>query len=152
MAPRTRFRRRDCGGTAPVAWHGLLAGLLLLLSLLACPDGSTALDERAFRIERGGRLVLAAHDLAGRETVVFHLTLEDSGSAASRTARVVARDGRRVDTRIERVPGAAHTFRLEVDSGFLRTGGYLIEVDGEGAHALNLRRYVVEIVDGSAAM
>ena len=120
-------------------------------ALLACPNDDGVDDGPAYPIPSTGRLTLAPAALAGRPSVAFHLTLDDHGDGATRTARVVATDRRRLDTRIERVAEGSTTFRLVVETAFLRPGAYLIEVDAEGFRALNLRRYVIEVLEETAA-
>ena len=113
---------------------------------VACVSGTTP-----FEIASGGRLSLGPSDVEERTRVVFLLEIEDEGIAPTRTTRVVSLDGRRLDTRVERVAGRESTFRLDLDGEFLRPGGYLIEVDAEGTRALNVRRFVIEVKETDAS-
>ena len=113
---------------------------------VACVSGAPP-----FEIASGGRLSLGPSDVEERTRVVFLLEIEDEGIAPTRTTRVVSLDGRRLDTRVERVAGRESSFRLDLDRAFLRPGGYLIEVDAEGTRALNVRRFVIEVKETDAS-
>ena len=119
--------------------------LVIGVAFLACVEGSGGEEVQVFEIADRGRLSLVESDLDRGAPVAFHVVLEDGGAEPTRTARVVTEDGRRLETRVERVAGTESTFGLELDGAFLRPGRYLIEVDIEGVHSLNLRRYVVLI-------
>ena len=81
---------------------------------------------------------------AGSLTLNLELSDEARGSA-TQTVRVISVDGRRMDTTASSLPGAGSGVRLEIDSGFLSPGRYMIEIDTEDPHPLQIRRYVLEI-------
>lgn len=133
--------------------HRILASgaLISVIALWLLSGGALAGDApetiSGFAIAEHGRVSLARAELPDLGAVSFDLTLEDEGEVDSRSARIVAQDGRRIDTVVTRLAGARTRFRLEIEASFLRAGRYLVEVDAVDAHPLDLRRYVVEIAD-----
>ena len=98
------------------------------------------------RIVAGGRLTLDATALPDAGSLTLNLELSDEArGSATQTVRVISVDGRRMDTTASSLPGAGSGVRLEIDSGFLSPGRYMIEIDTEDAHPLQIRRYVLEI-------
>ena len=59
--------------------------------------------------------------------------------------RVISTDGRRTDTTASPLPGAGSGIRLELDTGFLTPGRYMIQIDTDDKHPLQISRYVLEI-------
>ena len=100
----------------------------------------------ALRIAAGGRLTLdeAALPDEGPLTLALELTDEARGSG-QQAVRVISTDGRRIDTMASPLPGAGSGVRLEIDPGFLSAGRYMIEIDTEDKHPLQIRRYVLEL-------
>ena len=98
------------------------------------------------RIAAGGRLTLDATALPDAGSLTLNLELSDEArGSATQTVRVISVDGRRMDTTASSLPGAGSGVRLEIASGFLSPGRYMIEIDTEDAHPLQIRRYVLEI-------
>lgn len=148
-----------------------IAIALVLFSLafsLACDgdagsgetDGSQAsrvADEEEVAIGRGVSIVLAE---GGRGQFAlgenanlrrFWLELEvrdrmgSADEAGARAVRVVGIDGRRFDTTAEAHPSKPNWVRVEVEAGFLTPGLYMIEVDAVDDHALDFRRFVLDV-------
>ncbi len=113
-----------------------------LASSAAMPD---ALDS-AFRIAEHGRLRLDAETLRdeGRLTLVLDLPDEARGTGL-RTVRIVSTDGRRIETTASPLAGAGTGVQLEIDSGFLSRGRYMIEIDTTENTPFQIRRYVLEL-------
>jgi hypothetical protein len=95
-----------------------------------------------------GRLSLADHTKDARFTI--ELEVKDrrrlDAEHSRRSLRLVAVDGRRFDTVAEEHPDKADWVRFTVGADFLRAGLYLIEVDAMDDHALDMRRFVLEVV------
>ncbi|MGB0619749.1 MAG: hypothetical protein ACPGVZ_09795 [Myxococcota bacterium] len=136
-------------GRKQTSWGSGIRRALFAIAVasVACSDGASEVEAQVFAFEKRGRLSVSATDLDRDTPVVIHLDYDDEGTRPTRTARVVSEDGRRLDTRVERVPGREATFRLDLDGAFLRPGRYLIEIDGQGRHPLNLRRYVIQVTE-----
>ena len=136
-------------GRKQTSWGSGIRRVLFAIAVasVACSDGASEVETQVFAFEKRVRLSISATDLDRNAPVAIHLDYDDEDIRPTRTARVVSEDGRRLDTQVERVPGREATFRLELDGAFLRPGRYLIEVDGQGRHALNLRRYVLQITE-----
>ena len=98
------------------------------------------------RITANGRLTLdeAALPEEGPLTLALELADEARGSG-ERAVRVISADGRRIDMTASPLPGAESGVRLEIDPGFLSAGRYMIEIDTEDPHPLQIRRYVLEL-------
>jgi len=78
--------------------------------------------------------------------LVLVLGLDDVARGSDdRPVRIVSADGRRLDTTVSPVSGEGSGVRLEIDPTFLSAGLYMIEVDSADSHALNLRRFVLEL-------
>ena len=98
------------------------------------------------RIPENGRLILALDALPSDGPLALGLDLsEEARGIGDRTVRIISTDGRRLDTTARQLPGRDSGLRLEIDPSFLSAGRYLIEVDTEEKHALQLRRYVLEL-------
>ena len=136
-------------GRKQTSWRSGIRHVLFVIAVasVACSDGGSDVQAQVFAFEKRGRLSLSATDLDRDTPVVIHLDYDDEGTRPTRTARIVSEDGRRLDTQVERVPGLEATFRLDLDGAFLRPGRYLIEIDGQGRHALNLQRYVIQVTE-----
>ncbi len=103
-------------------------------------------ESRVLRIAAQGRLTIdhAALPSEGLLTLDLELADEVRGSG-KRAVRVISTDGRRIDTMASPLPGAGSGVRLEIDPGFLTRGRYMIEIDTEDKHPLQIRRYVLEL-------
>ena len=98
------------------------------------------------RIAAGGRLTLDEAALPGEGPLTLALELADEARGSGKQAvRVISVDGRRIDTTASPLPGAGSGVRLEIDPGFLSAGRYMIEIDTEDEHPLQIRRYVLEL-------
>ncbi len=119
---------------------GLVVGVGSLL--LSEPASSPAI----LRIAERGRLILDRTELPRSGQLVLLLSLDDSAlGSETRPVRVIAGDGRRLDTTASRMSAEDSDLRLEIDPTFLTPGLYMIEVDSAENHPLNLRRYVIEL-------
>ncbi len=100
----------------------------------------------AFRIAEHGRLSLDADALpeAGPLSLVLDLPDQARGQGL-RTIRIVSTDGRRIETTASPLAGAGTGVQLEIDSGFLSRGLYMIEIDTMENTPLQIRRYVLEL-------
>ena len=98
------------------------------------------------RIAAAGRLTLELDQLPTEGPLELGLDLSgEARGSGDRTVRVISVDGRRLDTTASPLPGRESGVRLEIDPAFLSAGRYLIEIDTEEKHALQLRRYVLEL-------
>ena len=98
------------------------------------------------RIAANGRLTLELDQLPDEGPLELGLDLsEEARGSGDRTVRVISVDGRRLDTTASPLPGRESGVRLEIDPAFLSAGRYLIEIDTEEKHPLQLRRYVLEL-------
>ena len=98
------------------------------------------------RIAAGGRLALDSSALPDEGPLILALELTDEArSSGEQAVRVISADGRRMDTTSSPLPGAGSGVRLEIDPGFLSPGRYMIEIDTEDKHPLQIRRYVLEL-------
>ncbi|MFK7895385.1 MAG: hypothetical protein AB8G23_06095 [Myxococcota bacterium] len=111
---------------------------------------NTSLDAPVLSLAAGerGRLALSEH--VGTEHFVIQLEVRDERQAAAgslaRPLRLVSVDGRRFDTLAEPHLANVGWLQFGVDADFLRGGLYMIEVDALDDHALDLRRFVLEVV------
>jgi len=97
-------------------------------------------------IAADGRLTLDVDALPDEGPLILTLDLSDEArGSGDRPVRVISEDGRRIDTTVSPLPGGGSGVRLEIDPGFLSSGRYLIEVDTEEKHPLQLRRYVLQL-------
>jgi len=113
------------------------------------PASSAAMPDpldSALRIAEHGRLRLAADALPddGRLALVLDLPDEARGDGL-RTVRIVSTDGRRIETTASPLAGAGTGVQLEIDSGFLSRGRYMIEIDTVENSHFQIRRYVLEL-------
>lgn len=120
-------------------------------------EASRAADEKEAATGRGipiaiaegerGRLVLGENRELSRYWLELevHDRLESLEEPGSRMLRVVGVDGRRFDTTAETHPSKADWVRAELEAGFLTPGLYMIEVDAVDDHALDFRRFVLEV-------
>ena len=98
------------------------------------------------RIAARGRLTLERDALPDGGPLTLALDLaDDARGSGDRSVRVVSTDGRRIDLTASPLPGSGSGLRLEIDSGFLSPGRYLIEVETVEEHPLRIRRYVLEL-------
>jgi len=98
------------------------------------------------RIPAHGRLILDEAALPDQGPLTLALELPDEARGSGPQAvRVISVDGRRIDTTASPLPGAGSGVRLEIDRGFLSAGLYMIEIDTEDDHPLQIRRYVLEL-------
>lgn len=95
-----------------------------------------------------GQLSLADHTGAARFTIELevHDRRRLDAEHSTRSLRLVAVDGRRFDTLAEDHPEKADWVRFTVGADFLRVGLYMIEVDAIDDHALDMRRFVLDVV------
>ena len=112
----------------------------------ATPAPPSAALAPALRIAAHGRLTLDVDEFPDEGPVTLNLDLSDEArGGGDRTVRVISEDGRRIDTTVRPLSGGGSGVLLEIDPGFLSPGRYLIEVDTEEKHPLQLRRYVLEV-------
>ena len=98
------------------------------------------------RIAARGRLTLDEAALPDEGPLTLALELADEARGSGEQAvRIISADGRRIDTTASPLPGAGSGVRLEIDRGFLSAGRYMIEIDTEDDHPLQIRRYVLEL-------
>jgi len=110
------------------------------------PVPEPAAPAPVLRIAAHGRLTLEVDSLPDAGPLILVLDLPDEArGSGDRTVRVIAEDGRRIDTTASPLAGGGSGVRLEIDSEFLSSGRYLIEVDTEEKHPLQLRRFVLEL-------
>ena len=98
------------------------------------------------RIAAQGRLTLDVAALPSAGLLTLDLELPDNARGSSeRAVKIISTDGRRADTTARPLPGAGSGVRLELDPGFLTPGRYMIEIDTDDRHPLQIRRYVLEL-------
>lgn len=98
------------------------------------------------RIAAGGRLALDRAALPDEGPLRLALDLSDEArGSGGRAVRIVADDGRRIDTKASPLPGAGSGVRLEIDPAFLSSGRYMLEIETADRHPLQIRRYVLEL-------
>jgi hypothetical protein len=98
------------------------------------------------RIEEHGRLSLDVSTLPSAGPLALVLDLPDEARGQDlHTILVVSTDGRRLETTARPLPGQGTGVQLEIESGFLTQGRYLIEVHTAEKTALPFRRYVLEL-------
>lgn len=155
-------------GSARMRWGVALAALaaFALGALAALNDTSTAsgpvspalpktaeaasapaaVPEADYRIEANGRLTIEASSLPAEGSLSLALALpDDARNAEPRPARVVAGDGRQIETRALDRAGSGSGVQLDIDASWLAPGRYLIEVKTAERKPLPLRRYVLEV-------
>jgi hypothetical protein len=112
------------------------------------PDSRAGMDalDPAIRIAEHGRLSLDAETLPteGPLTLVLDLPDEARGDGP-RSVRIVSTDGRRIDTTASSLDGSGTGIQLNIESGFLSPGLYMIEIDTAESTPLQIRRYVLEL-------
>jgi hypothetical protein len=98
------------------------------------------------RIVAHGRLTLDAAALPDEGPLLLTLDLADEmRGSGNRGIRIISGDGRRLDTTGIPHAGAGSGLLLEIDTGFLSTGRYMVEVETAQKHPLQILRYVLEI-------
>jgi hypothetical protein len=107
--------------------------------------GQDALDP-AIRIAEHGRLTLDAESIPSEGPLTLVLDLPDEARGDGlRTIRIVSTDGRRVETTTRSLEGPGTGVQLNIESGFLSRGLYMIEIDTVENTPLRIRRYVLEL-------
>jgi hypothetical protein len=107
--------------------------------------GKDALDSE-IRIAEHGRLSLDAQSLPSEGPLTLVLDLPDEARGDGlRTIRIVSTDGRRVETTTSSLEGPGTGVQLDIESGFLSRGLYMIEIDTVDNTPLRIRRYVLEL-------
>ena len=100
----------------------------------------------ALRIAAHGRLTIDHAALPTEGLLNLELDLPDEArGTGTRAVKVISTDGRRTDTLASPLPGAGSGVALEIDPSFLTPGRYMIEIDTEDKHPLQIRRYVLEV-------
>lgn len=98
------------------------------------------------RIDQHGRLSLDVSTLPTTGPLALVLDLPDEARGQGlRTILIVSTDGRRLETTARPLPGQGTGVQVEIDSGFLTQGRYMIEVHTAEKTALPFRRYVLEL-------
>jgi hypothetical protein len=106
----------------------------------------TGAGEAPTRLAMGALLRLDSGALPLADDLALALELPDEARGAGpRDVRVLAPDGRVLQTRATPLPGAGSGVQLEIDPAWLRPGRYLIEVQTAEQTHFPLRRYVLEI-------
>jgi hypothetical protein len=111
-------------------------------------DLDTGLDalDPAIRIAEHGRLTLDAESIPSEGPLTLVLDLPDEARGDGlRTIRIVSTDGRRVETTTRSLEGPGTGVQLNIESGFLSRGLYMIEIDTVENTPLRIRRYVLEL-------
>ena len=107
--------------------------------------GQDALDS-AIRIAESGRLSLDAESLPSHGPLTLVLDLPDEARGDGlRTIRIGSTDGRRVETTARPLKGPGTGVQLNIETGFLSRGLYMIEIDTVENTPLRIRRYVLEL-------
>jgi hypothetical protein len=115
-------------------------------SAAPAPPAVRGAELPGLRIAAHGRLTLDEAALPDEGPLTLALELPDEARGSGPQAvRIVSVDGRRIDTTASPLPGAGSGVRLEIDRGFLSAGLYMIEIDTEDDHPLQIRRYVLEL-------
>lgn len=119
------------------------ADLVPAASKTAAVEGA---ESGVFRIGSQGRLTIEHAALPSQGVLTLDLDLTDElRGSGKRAVRVISTDGRRIDTLASPLPGTESGVRLEIEPGFLSPGLYMIEIDTDGSHPLQIRRYVLEL-------
>ena len=112
----------------------------------APPPAVAALEAADYRIEANGRLTIEASALPAEGSLSLALALpDDARDAEPRPVRIVAGDGRQIETRAFDLAGSGSGVQLAIDATWLAPGRYLIEVKTAERKPLPLRRYVLEV-------
>jgi hypothetical protein len=108
-------------------------------------SAAVPIEKTALRIASGGRLSVASAELP-RAGLALEIDMPDEARGhGDRAVRVISGDGRRIDTTASPLPGSGTGSRLVIDSDWLARGRYMIEVETEDKHPLQIRRYVLEV-------
>ncbi len=106
----------------------------------------------ALRIAEGGRISIDAASLRDGEVLTLELALSDEAMGSEPLpVRVVSVDGRRIETTAAPAAGSGSALHLELEAEWLRPGRYMIQVTTVEKSPLQLRRYVIEVVDSQLA-
>ena len=98
------------------------------------------------RLVNHGRLTLEKDALPYEGPLSLALDLPDEARGIGAHAiRIVSLDGRRLETTATPLPGSGTGVQVEIDTAFLSRGRYMIEIDTAEKHALQIRRYVLEL-------
>lgn len=97
-------------------------------------------------IASGGTLLLEAASFRADEPLVLHLLLpEPPDGEDPHAVRVLALDGRQLETRAPVLGGDRRGVALELDPAWLEPGRYIVELETTEKTHFPLRRYVVEV-------
>jgi hypothetical protein len=97
-------------------------------------------------IASGETLLLEAASLRAGESLVVHLLLpEPPDGDDPHAVRVLAPDGRQLETRAPVLGGDRRGVALELDPAWLAPGRYIVEVKTTEKIHFPLRRYVIEV-------
>jgi len=108
------------------------------------PTAPSDAGERS--IGSGETLLIEAASLDVDEPLVVHLMLpEPPDGNDPHAVRVLAPDGRQLETRAPVLGGDRRGVALELDPDWLRPGRYLVELETTEKTHFPLRRYVVEV-------
>lgn len=123
---------------------------LAVFASLGCSPTTSSSEDSAeqprFEIGERGRLSISGKAFGDATKIGIDLELDDGAyEESSRVTRIVSVDGRRLDTRADRIEGRPVHFLLKVPADFLVPGLYMIEVETLEMHAIKLRRYTLEV-------
>jgi hypothetical protein len=146
-------RHRTSRGLQPngrIGFVFLLGIALAVFSSLGCSPTTSSTDGSAeqprFEISERGRLSISASAFGDATKIGLDLELDDGDyEESSRVTRIVSVDGRRLDTRAERIEARPTRFLVQVPAEFLAPGLYMIEVETLERHAIKLRRYTLDV-------
>jgi hypothetical protein len=97
-------------------------------------------------IFENGRLTLDEDALPAEGALTLVLDMPDEArGTGEHMIRIVSVDGRRIETTGIPRSGAGTGVELEVDTTFLSRGRYMIEIETEDDHPLQIRRYVLDL-------
>lgn len=167
MAGQSDPSRRERGA---LSWRIALAGAVLVVAVglllrsglfsgepvrtdEAEVSGTPERGAPAAPSDAGGRSVASGETLlieaasldVGEPLVVYLLLPEPPDGADPHAVRVLAPDGRQLETRAPVLGGDRRGVALELDPAWLRPGRYLVELETTEKTHFPLRRYVVEV-------
>ena len=141
---------RDLQPNGRIGFVFLLGVALAVFSSLGCSPTTSSTDDSAeqtrFEIGERGRLSISGSAFGDTTKIGIDLELDDGDyEESSRVTRIVSVDGRRLDTRADRIDGRPTRFLVQVPAEFLAPGLYMIEVETLERHAIKLRRYTLDV-------